>query len=372
MIKIVADIDIPFLKGVLDSYVEINYFKGADINHNIIKDADALIIRTRTICNRELLENTKIKSIYTATIGTDHIDKDYCKNNGIKIYDSAGCNAWGVVQYVISAIFTVYTKNGLSIQDKTIGIIGAGNVGERLAFIFNMLGLNVIRHDPPIVEKLILGEEIISPLGYNRQRSDYYEIDYLLKNSDIISVHVPLSSSTFQMCNNQFFLSIKKRALFINSSRGGIVLDCALKKYRSSLSAVIMDVWNNEPKIDKELLSIVDIATPHIAGYSLEGKANATQISVRNIAKNFNIINLLDFVVQLPSLEDTKFIYNTSLSLEENINSLLFNFFDISKIDKLFRQDFTKFENIRDNYEYRRETPIWVYSYISELLNNMQ
>ncbi len=371
MIKVVVDRDIPFLNGVLDCYAKVEYCKGTEINNSIIKDSNALIIRTRTICDKELLEGTSIESIYTATIGTDHIDKDYCEKHGIAIYDSSGCNAWGVVQYVINSIFSIYTNQGVDIKGKSIGIIGCGNVGERLAYIAKFLGFNVIRHDPQIQELLRSGVEVDSPLGYKRDKDDYFSLDYLLKESDIVSLHVPLNNSTYKMCNDTFFTKIKKNALFINSSRGAVIEDLSIIKYRELLSGVIMDVWNNEPAINPQLLSIVDIATPHIAGYSLEGKANATQICVRNFSRHYKILDLQEFKISLPSVFESDIIEDKALSTMSYANNIVSSYFDILKIDKLFREDFTKFERIRDNFDYRRETPMSVYLKLSKLFNTI-
>ena len=150
--KIVADIDVPFLTGVFEPYGEVVYKKGMAITHEDVVDADALILRTRTICNAELLEGSSVKLIATATIGTDHVDFDYCNSHGIQVQNAAGCNAGGVMQYVFSALFGVAARKGIKIEGSTIGIIGVGNVGKKIEQMAQYLGFNVLRYDPPRAE----------------------------------------------------------------------------------------------------------------------------------------------------------------------------------------------------------------------------
>lgn len=146
--KVVADIDVPFLNGVLEPYGEVVYKKGFDISHDDIVDADALILRTRTICNSELLEATSVKLIATATIGTDHVDFGYCNSHGIEVQNAAGCNAGGVMQYVFSALYGVAARKGIKIDGSTIGIVGVGNVGKKIEKMAEYLGFKVLRYDP--------------------------------------------------------------------------------------------------------------------------------------------------------------------------------------------------------------------------------
>jgi len=200
-IKVVIDDDIPFIKGLLEPYANVFYYKGNCIGHNETKDTDALIIRTRTKCDASLLNGSKVKFIASATIGSDHVDLDYCRNNGIFFTNAAGCNAWAVVQYVLTAIFTIAKNKDIDLSNKTIGIIGAGNVGERLAGTCKSLGLKVLRCDPPIKELL---EKNIRSLDAGRfaiDRSrlfaeDFLAIEEVVKKADILSLHIPLNLST--------------------------------------------------------------------------------------------------------------------------------------------------------------------------------
>ena len=368
-IKIIVDIDIPFLHGVLEPYAQVTYLKGKEIDADAVQNADALIIRTRTRCDASLLENSRVKFIASATIGSDHVDIDYCNKKGIYFTNAAGCNSWGVVQYVITAIFFVNSRLNIDPRGKTLGIIGAGNVGERLAQTAIKFGFKVLRCDPPKKEILqkdadyfktesasLRGE--IGEFYIDRSRltaEDYISIDKLLEESDIVSLHVPLNESTKCMASSHFFKKIKKDAIFINSSRGEVCDEWELIKSKKKLSAIITDVWSNEPKINKELLNISNIATPHIAGYSLEGKINATRIVVNQFGKFFQIDALSKFEIEFPSMPLYNFLYKEELSGFENLCSLLNSIYAIEYDDKALRENPSSFEKIRESYNYRRE-----------------
>lgn len=281
MLKIVADDKIPFLAGALEPFAHIDYLPGAGIQPTHIKYADALIIRTRTICNAKLLEGSQVKFIASATIGHDHIDQNYCRLKKIAWTNAPGCNADSVVQYVSSALAHILKLNNRPCEDITLGIIGAGNVGSRLLKVAHTLGLKTIINDPP------------------RERSEgpeaFSSLDELLQKADIISLHVPLNlrgpDKTFYLANNSFFEKIKPGAWFINTARGEVVNTLALTNALKSgiLAGAIIDVWENEPEIDKSLLELATIGTPHIAGYSADGKANGTAMTVQALSRFFNL-----------------------------------------------------------------------------------
>ena len=203
--KFVADVDIPFLRGVLEPYGEVVYKKGLEICREDIIDADALLIRTRTRCDADLLEGTQVTLITTATIGMDHIDLEYCRTHGIEVANASGCNAGGVMQYVFSALFGIAARKGIKIEGATLGIIGVGNVGSRIEYLADYLGFNVLRCDPPRARKE--GDE------------GFCSLEYLLAESDIVTMHVPLDETTRGMANADFFTLMKPGAIFINSAR---------------------------------------------------------------------------------------------------------------------------------------------------------
>ena len=338
--KIVADKDVPFLNGVLEPYGEVLYKKGAEITNDDVKDADALILRTRTICNAELLDGSSVKLIATATIGTDHVDFDYCNAHGIEVQNAAGCNAGGVMQYVFSALYGIAARKGIKIDGGTIGIIGVGNVGKKVEQMATYLGFNVLKCDPPRAEAE-------GPDGF-------CSLDTLLEESQIVTLHVPLDENTRGMANEAFFAHMQQGTIFINASRGEIVDESALKMAMPKLGATVIDTWNNEPNIDVELVDMVDIATPHIAGYSYQGKQMGTAMSVRAVARHFGIEELYDFFPadepdHEPVLLDLKGKNHGQIAAVFQYNYPIFT------DDFRFRMEPAKFEKLRSEYQYRRE-----------------
>ncbi len=339
-IKIVADENIPFLEGVFDPYAEVVFGNGRDICHDDLIDADALIIRTRTKCDAALLEGTKVTIIATATIGFDHIDLDYCASRRIEVVNAKGCNAGGVMQYVFSALYGVCARRAISLEGKTIGIIGVGMVGSKVETMARYLGFNVLLCDPPRAEAE-------GPEGF-------VSMNALLAQSDIVTLHVPLTAQTRGMAGEEFFMRMKKGAVFINTSRGEVVDDRALKNAVPKLGAVVIDTWNNEPDIDLELLDKTDIATPHIAGYSYQGKMKGTAMSVRAVARRFGIYQLYSFYpAQLP--EDVPQRLDLAGKTQGEIAAVFQYNYPIFTDDFMFRMNPGGFEAMRENYYYRRE-----------------
>lgn len=339
--KFVADIDIPFLKGVLEPYGEVVYKKGLDICRDDIVDADALLIRTRTRCDEELLEGTKVSIITTATIGTDHIDLDYCSSHGIEVANASGCNAGGVMQYVFSALYGIAARKGIKIDGATIGIVGVGNVGRRIEYMAGYLGFNVLRCDPPRAQKE-------GPEGF-------CSLEQLLTESDIVTLHVPLDENTRGMANADFFTLMKPGAIFINASRGEVVNEEALLEAAPKLGAIVIDTWNNEPDVNQELIDVVDIATPHIAGYSYQGKVNGTTMAVRAVAKHFGIRELEDFTPEDDVAEHQPLHLDLKGKNHGEIAAVLQYNYPIFTDDFRFRMEPHKFEKLRSDYQYRRE-----------------
>ena len=339
--KIVADSNVPFLEGVFEPYSEVVYIDGRSINHEDVKDADALIIRTRTKCNAELLDGTAVQMIATATIGMDHIDLDYCREKGIEVYNAQGCNAGGVMQYVFSALYGVAARKGIKLDGATIGIIGVGHVGSRIEEMARYLGFNVLLCDPP--RAAAEGDEA------------FCSLEYLLANSQIVTLHVPLDEATRGMAGDEFFMMMRPGAIFINASRGEVVDDTALIHAIPKLGAVVIDTWNNEPDINVDLLEMVDIATPHIAGYSYQGKQNGTAYAVQAVARHFGIKELYDFYPEadVPDHEPLQ------LDLKEKNHgerAAVFQYnYPVFTDDFRLRMEPHKFEKLRSEYQYRRE-----------------
>ena len=239
-LKIVADKAIPFLEGVFDPYADMTYLPGDKIGPEDVRDADVLMVRTRTKCNADLLEGSKVKFIATATIGTDHIDFPYCDSKGIVVRNAPGCNAGGVMEYVFSALYGLASRKSISLQGDTIGIIGVGHVGSLIERMGRALGFKILKCDPPRAEA--------------EGSFGFCDLEYLLQNSQIVTLHVPLDETTRGMANNEFFSLMQPGAFFINAARGEVVCDDALKAAIPKLGPVIIDTWNHEPDIDLDLI----------------------------------------------------------------------------------------------------------------------
>ncbi|KAF0140335.1 MAG: erythronate-4-phosphate dehydrogenase [Stygiobacter sp.] len=349
-IKIVADDKIPFLKGVLEPFAEVSYLSPKEITNAAVKDADALLVRTRTKCNADLLENSSVKFIATATIGYDHIDGSYCDANKILWMSAPGCNSSSVQQYIASALVTIAANKKFKLSDKTIGIVGVGNVGSKVERLAKAIGMNVLLCDPP------------------RQRREggnqFVSLDELVKGSDIITFHVPLNRSgedkTFHMADEQFFESFSESKIIFNSSRGEVVETIALKNAikNGSVSDLVLDVWENEPNIDPELLELADIATPHIAGYSADGKANGTAICVNGLAEFFSLpLDRNWYPNEIPNSSSSNIIGIdcTGKTEEEIIREVVLSTYKVEEDDNRLRSSIGTFEKQRGDYPVRRE-----------------
>lgn len=360
-LHIIADDKIPFLQGVLEPFANVEYFPGKEISQKVVKNADALITRTRTKVSKDLLEGSSVKIVATATIGYDHLDTDWLDKNGILWVNSPGCNSGSVMQYIGGALTFLSEKKQFSFNQLTLGVVGVGNVGTKVAMLGKNLGLKVLLNDPPRERKE--GKEQFIPLSE------------LLKSSDIITMHVPLNKDgkdkTQGMVNEEFLSLLKKSATFINSSRGPVVDESALKRAIRSgkIDSAVLDVWNNEPQIDNELLNLIDIATPHIAGYSVDGKANGTSMVVNSIARYFKL-DLLDWYPNnLPNPENNIIkIDCTGISDQQIQEKAIRSTYKIEKDDENLRNSIQDFEKLRGNYPVRREFS----SYTIELENNTE
>ena len=339
--KIVADIDIPFLEGVFEPYADVVYKKGDEIVREDVMDADVLVVRTRTHCDENLLAGTSVKMVTTATIGMDHIDLDYCAAHGIEVSNAAGCNAGGVMQYVFSAVYGVAARKGIKLDDATFGIVGVGNVGSKVEELARYLGFNVLRCDPPRAEAE--GQE------------GFCSLEYLLENSQIVTMHVPLDETTRGMADETFFALMRPGAIFINAARGEVIDEYALIAASPKLGAVVIDTWCNEPRINEELLEVADIATPHIAGYSYQGKENATIMAVRAVARfmGFKALKYYRPINDEEGHEPVKLDLKGKNHGE--IAAVLQYNYPIFTDDFRLRMNPAGFEKLRAEYQYRRE-----------------
>ena len=339
--KIVADRFIPFLEGVFEPYAEVVYKDGPDITREDCLDADVLITRTRTRCNAELLEGTTVKMISTATIGTDHVDIPWCEEHGIEVYNAAGCNAGGVMDYVFSALYGVAARKKIPLQNAKLGIVGVGHVGRKIERAGRKLGFQILRCDPPRAEKE-------GPEGF-------CSLDELLAEALIVTLHVPLDETTRAMANDEFFAKIQPGAIFINAARGEIVDESALLRARPKLGALVIDTWCNEPDVNPRLIAECDVATPHIAGYSYQGKQNGTAMAVRAVARRYGITELEEFYPETENLDLHPVIIDVAGKSQGEIASMVQYNYPIFTDDFMFRTDPQGFERLRSLYQYRRE-----------------
>ncbi len=346
--EIVADDKIPFLKGVLDPYANIIYLPGKEITTKVLIDADALLIRTRTKCTEALLNGTGVRFIGTATIGFDHIDTRYCGYKNIFWTNAPGCNSSSVQQYIAGALLKMSSQSGFNLKDKTIGIIGVGNVGSKVEKFARIMGMNVLLNDPPRARRE--GQKNFASLGT------------ILYESDIITVHVPLNvvgeDCTYHLFNTRAFKKMRKGTWFINSSRGEVTETAALKKVLSSgkLGGAVLDVWEHEPDIDLELMSGTFISTPHIAGYSTDGKANGTSMVVNSLCKHFNLPLTGWYPGNVPEPEKPLILINCKgLTDEDIIREAVFHTYNIDEDNVNLRINPSDFEKLRGNYRVRRE-----------------
>ncbi len=350
--KIVIDDKIPYIRGAFENIAEVLYLPGKQTTPEVVKDADALVTRTRTICNEKLLAGSTVKFIATATVGFDHIDTEYCAAKGIQWENAPGCNSKSVVQYIASTLMVLAERKQISLKDLTMGVIGVGNVGSKIARLGNLLGMKVLLNDPP------------------RERAEgsaaFVSLKQIIEQSDIISLHVPLNmkgeDATFHLADELFFSTLNRKPILINSCRGEIVKTNAVKDAikAGQIAAFVCDCWENEPNIDLELLALTELATPHIAGYSKDGKALGTQMSVQAMSKFFHLgfDNWQPIGVELPKNPVIE-INGTRLNEHEIMAKAILATYDIRQDDAVFRNNTALFEQLRGDYPTRREFPAY-------------
>lgn len=329
--KIIIDDKIPYIREKLRQLAdEVIPLSGAAISAADVRDADALIVRTRTHCDESLLKDSKVRFVATATIGFDHIDTDYMERAGIAWTSCPGCNAASVAQYVESSLLLLQQEKGLTLRDATIGIVGCGHVGSKVKAVAERLGMRVLICDPP--------------LGH----ADYVPLTTIAQEADVITFHVPLTRegvhATWHMADELFFHRLSKVPYIINTSRGEVVDNTALLTalQQGRVRDAVIDVWEGEPRLNEELLQRVFIGTPHIAGYSADGKANADNMVIDALCRHFG----LPYPGKvLPPKLPADFPY-TGNPLE---------LYNPMKDSDALKNNPTKFEDLRNNYPLRRE-----------------
>ena len=358
--KVVCDSHIPFLKGALEPYCDVAYAQGQDIGPDLVRDADALIVRTRTRCDSNLLAGSKVRFIATATIGYDHIDTAWCEANGIRWTNAPGCNSWSVQQYVGSLLVTLSRHMLFSFKDKTIGIVGVGNVGSKVARLAALLGFRVLLCDPPRARR--------------EATNAFVTLDEIINRCDIISLHVPLirdgEDATYHLFDRNRLSSLSRNQILINTSRGEVVDNAALKEVlkKKAICTAALDVWENEPLIDRDLMNLLFIGTPHIAGYSIDGKATGTTMCIQALGKFFDLPCSDWEVSEVPeSIRPSEFsIDATGKTPQEVLADAILYTYNVRDDDTALMSDISSFEKLRSDYPVRREFP----AYSVKLLND--
>ena len=278
--KIVADANIPLLADAFGPLGEVTALPADCITPEAVHGADALLVRSVTKVGAPLLEGSRIRFVATATIGVDHIDEAYLASKGIGFAYAPGSNARSVAEYVLAAMTVLGERGGYDFRRQTLGIVGCGNVGGRLARMAEGLGMRVLRNDPP------LARETHDPR--------FVPIEAMAE-ADVVTFHVPLSregpDATYGMIGARLLGMLKPGVTVINTSRGGVGDPAALRQTCDSgrLGALVLDVWKGEPEIDVHLMARVSIATPHIAGYSYDGKVNGTRMILEALCRHFGV-----------------------------------------------------------------------------------
>lgn len=349
--NLLIDENIAFAQEAFSHFGKVIMMDGRSLTNKNVKDADALIIRSITRVDEELLKSSKVQFVGTATIGTDHIDLDYLQRCNITFADAKGSNADSVAEYVFTGLLKVVSDKNISLKEKTIGVIGIGNIGSRIVKLAESFGMKVLKNDPPLERKGI---------GKN-----YVSLDEVLK-AEIITLHVPLSfegdDKTFHLLNKNNLKKIKSNAIIINTSRGAVIDNASLldETIRKGFK-LILDVWEDEPSLNINLLNKTKIATPHIAGYSIEGKVNGTKMiydALCNFCKNES-----NWQPELPPIERLDLKLPDFKSDEEKLYKLFSSIYNIEKDDSRIREISNYklneragyFDLLRKTYPVRRE-----------------
>jgi erythronate-4-phosphate dehydrogenase len=345
-LKILADAHIPYLAGVAEQLGEVEYLPGNLFSRETIREKDALIVRTVTHFGEEIFSGSNIKLICSATIGFDHIDTAWCDAHGVAWRTAPGCNASSVEQYVTASLLYLAQKQQFKLQEKTIGIIGVGNVGSKVGAACRKIGMKVLLNDPPRE-------------AAEEDSSIFTDIDTIMREADIITFHTPLTTSgiykTHHLADTVFFDHLHRKPVIINAARGGIIDNRALTTalLKGTVSGAVIDCWENEPEIDRELLELVDIATPHIAGYSADGKWTATRMSIESL----NLFFALDIQPRFQEIPAPlqPVIDLQGIALEKQLSHAVWHTYNPMTETAALKAAPANFYRFRSDYPLRRE-----------------
>jgi erythronate-4-phosphate dehydrogenase len=353
--KIVADENIPLLTRFFGEFGDIVKLPGREIKAEDVRDADILIVRSVTQVNRELLASSKVKFVGSCTIGMDHIDSHYLETSGIKYANAPGCNANSVVEYVLSCLSVLTETHALSWDEMTVGIIGYGNVGSLLGKRLKKLGISFKAYDPFLDSSAFEDQTLVS----------FEEV----RACDVVTLHVPLTDDgpypTYHMINKELLQLFKEEQILINSGRGAVINNADLNQFiqQNPSFTAILDVWENEPAILKDLVNRVFIGTPHIAGYSYDGKVAGTEMIYRSLCQFLGLParHTSGQFLEEPPL--AKMAFTSMADVDWSIHTAIRACFDVRHDHSLLRASMrladhertAAFDSFRKNYRCRRE-----------------
>ncbi|EDY87284.1 erythronate-4-phosphate dehydrogenase [gamma proteobacterium HTCC5015] len=348
--KIIADENIPYLRECFGQSAEVVSLNGRQLTRSDVKDADALIVRSVTPVDKQLLEESSVRFVGSCTIGIDHIDTDYLDQRGIQFASAPGSNADSAAQYTLCALLTLAQRFSLDLSNTTVGIVGCGNVGSRVKTLAEAVGCRTLLCDPPLAE---------------RGRDGFVSLEEVVANSDITSFHVPLTRKgrhpTWRMIDAKLLEHMPEHGILINCARGDLIdAEALMEDISRHDRRVVLDVWPNEPRIDAKLLSMVQIATPHIAGYSLDGKLRGTEMVYAACCKALG----MKYIEPRVDLSRTQPLHlKSQLSEREAIHRACRDSYNIEADDEALRELLIQpsfeqgafFDRLRKHYPERRE-----------------
>ncbi|MFB3100278.1 MAG: 4-phosphoerythronate dehydrogenase [Gammaproteobacteria bacterium] len=358
--KIIADQQISHVAQAFSEFAEVTLYNGREITAEEIHDADVLLVRSVTAINANLLEDSQVKFVATATSGLNHVDLDYLRQNNIGFTHAKGSNARSVAEYVLSSLFVLADQHDFKFKDKTVGIIGCGEVGSRVVELLETIGVKTIMNDPPLKAE-----------SGNEQYRDLHEVF----SADIITLHVPLTKDgpcpTFNLLDEKFLSQLNDNVILLNTARGGVINEAALKNHLACHKdmKVVLDVWEDEPDIDLELLTQIDIGTPHIAGYSTDGKIHATEMIFGSICDFFKLDYKWNPIFELPAANSLELPLGSELDDQDAIQMAILASYDVRSDSASLRQlpeisieqRGQYFDELRKSYPVRREFPATVF-----------
>ncbi len=362
--KIIADQQISYVAQAFSELAEVTLCNGREITAESIHEADVLLVRSVTPIDANLLEGSQVKFVASATSGQNHIDSDYLQRNNIGFADAKGSNARSVAEYVLSSLFVLADQHDFKLKEKTVGVIGCGEVGSRVVELLETMGVQTIMNDPPL--KDAPGNDIHeNNVSTGEQYCDLQEV--LL--ADIITLHVPLTEDgsypTQQMVNSGFLDKLNDDVILLNTSRGSVIDEVALRAHIESHHnmKVVLDVWENEPDIDTDLLTHTSIGTPHIAGYSIDAKLRATEMIFRSMCEFFKLNAVWQAAIELPNDNMPELNMNVDVDDEDAIQMAILTSYDVRGDSAALRclpeinieQRGRFFDELRENYPVRRE-----------------